>query len=112
MLAWREFYSEVSTYTPTISISPLSSSSPTSLCTGNIPDWVDGEGDGCDWYEWNDVPGCEVIVDNTTVPGGVHKSSTWALNLSIVERQLVLILFKTTVPYTSRCMVQWYYQLS
>jgi hypothetical protein len=43
---------------PTTSIS-LSSSSPT-LCTGNTPDWVDGEGYGCDWYEENVVPGCEI----------------------------------------------------
>jgi hypothetical protein len=46
------------TASPTTSISPSSSSSPTS-CTGNTPDWVDGEGYGCDWYEENDVPGCE-----------------------------------------------------
>jgi hypothetical protein len=60
-------------YTPTISISPLSSSSPTyplttsispstsspTLCTGNTPDWVDEDSYGCDWYEKNDVPGCE-----------------------------------------------------
>jgi hypothetical protein len=30
------------------------------LCTGTTPDWVDGVGDECDWYERNDVPGCEV----------------------------------------------------
>jgi hypothetical protein len=47
------------TYSPTISISPSSSSSPSSSCTGNTPDWVDGDGDGCDWYERNDVLGCE-----------------------------------------------------
>ena len=46
------------TIAPTTSISPTSSSSPT-LCAGNTPDWVDGYGDGCDWYEENDVPGCE-----------------------------------------------------
>jgi hypothetical protein len=46
------------TASPTTSISPSTSSSPT-LCTGNTPDWVDGDGDGCDWYERNDVPGCE-----------------------------------------------------
>jgi hypothetical protein len=46
------------TASPTTSISPSSSSSPT-LCTGNTPDWVDGVGDGCDWYEENDEPGCE-----------------------------------------------------
>ena len=33
---------------------------PTLSCTGNTPDWVDGDGDGCDWYKWNDVPGCEL----------------------------------------------------
>jgi hypothetical protein len=45
------------TYPPTISISPSSSSSPT-LCTGNTPDWVDGEGYGCGSYEELDFPGC------------------------------------------------------
>jgi hypothetical protein len=47
------------TASPTTSISPTSSSSPT-YCTGNTPDWVDGDGDGCDWYKENDLPGCEV----------------------------------------------------
>jgi protocatechuate 3,4-dioxygenase beta subunit len=28
------------------------------LCT-DTPDWVDGEGDGCDWYKENNEPGCE-----------------------------------------------------
>jgi hypothetical protein len=37
---------------------------------------------------------------NPLLSGGVHKSSTWALNLSIVERQLVLIVDNTTVPST------------
>jgi hypothetical protein len=46
------------TVAPTTSISPSSSSSPT-ICTGNTPDWVDGCGEGCDWYEENDDPGCE-----------------------------------------------------
>jgi hypothetical protein len=31
----------------------------TTLCTNVNPDWVDGYGDGCDWYEENDDPGCE-----------------------------------------------------
>jgi hypothetical protein len=48
------------TIAPTTSISPTSSSSPT-LCTVINPDWVDGEGDGCDWYEWNDILGCEIM---------------------------------------------------
>jgi hypothetical protein len=46
------------TMSPTKSISPLSKTSPT-LCTGNTPDWVDGFGTGCNWYEKIDVPGCE-----------------------------------------------------
>ena len=29
------------------------------LCTNVNPDWVDGGGDGCDWYEEKDDPGCE-----------------------------------------------------
>ena len=39
-----------------------SSSSPTSptpkSCTGNTPNWQDSYGDGCEWYEVNDTPGC------------------------------------------------------
>jgi hypothetical protein len=29
------------------------------VCTGNTENWVDSYGDGCDWYEQNDLPGCE-----------------------------------------------------
>jgi hypothetical protein len=28
------------------------------MCTGNTVGWVDEDGDGCDWYEANDLPGC------------------------------------------------------
>jgi len=31
---------------------------PSSPCADNTPDWVDLSGDGCDWYERMDVPGC------------------------------------------------------
>jgi hypothetical protein len=24
----------------------------------DTPNWVDADGDGCDWYEENDLPGC------------------------------------------------------
>jgi trypsin len=27
-------------------------------CTGSTANWVDSWGDGCDWYESNDIPGC------------------------------------------------------
>ena len=44
-----------------------SSSSPTSptpnpstSCTGNTPNWKDVDGDGCEWYESYDTPGCEL----------------------------------------------------
>ena len=30
-----------------------------SACMGNTENWVDSYGDGCDWYELNDLPGCE-----------------------------------------------------
>ena len=58
------------TASPTTSMSPSSSSSPT-LCTNVNPDWVDGYGVGCDWYEENDVPGCEeygelIAIDGST----------------------------------------------
>lgn len=29
-----------------------------SSCTGSTLNWVDVAGDGCDWYEENDLPGC------------------------------------------------------
>jgi len=47
-----------SMYSPTKSPSPTTSSKPSS-CTGNTANWVDSEGDGCNWYELNDSPGCE-----------------------------------------------------
>ena len=46
------------TYSPTKSPSPTASSRP-SVCMGNTENWVDVDGDGCDWYEQNDLPGCE-----------------------------------------------------
>ena len=46
------------TYPPTKSPSPSASPRP-SVCTGNTENWVDSYGDGCDWYEQNDLPGCE-----------------------------------------------------
>ncbi len=33
---------------------------PTSPCTGNTPGWVDIVGDGCEWYEASDHPGCPI----------------------------------------------------
>jgi hypothetical protein len=57
------------TYAPTTSISPTSSSSPT-FCTGNTPDWVDGEDDGCDWYEENNVRGCEINGESSPAVDG------------------------------------------
>ena len=36
---------------------------PTSPCDGNTPGWTDVDGDGCDWYEANDFPGCPLYGD-------------------------------------------------
>jgi secreted trypsin-like serine protease len=43
-----------------LKLSPTASPtfSPT-VCTGNTENWVDFFGDGCNWYEQNDLPGCE-----------------------------------------------------
>ena len=48
-----------------------SSSSPTSptpnpstSCTGNTPNWKDVDGDGCEWYESWDKPGCPNYGDS------------------------------------------------
>jgi hypothetical protein len=45
------------TYEPTKSPSPTATFSP-SKCTGNTPNWLNINLDGCDWYEENDLPGC------------------------------------------------------
>ncbi len=46
------------TYSPTKSPSSTTSTMP-SACIGNTENWVDSAGDGCEWYEQNDLPGCE-----------------------------------------------------
>ncbi len=40
---------------PSVSSNPSDSPKPSSCDT---PGWVDRDGDGCDWYERNDSPGC------------------------------------------------------
>ncbi|KAL3809341.1 hypothetical protein ACHAXA_003230 [Cyclostephanos tholiformis] len=35
-----------------------------SSCTGSTPNWVDSAGDGCDWYESHDSPGCDDYGDS------------------------------------------------
>ena len=39
------------TSSPTVTQAP-------SICMGSTPGWEDKDGDGCDWYEENNVPGC------------------------------------------------------
>ncbi len=47
------------TYSPTTSQSPTAPTpKPTSPCTGNTPNWTDSFGDGCEFYEQYDAPGC------------------------------------------------------
>ena len=41
------------THSPTVSKAPV-----TPPCTGSTPNWKDWAGDGCEWYEANDTPGC------------------------------------------------------
>ena len=48
---------------------------PTYPCTGNTPDWVDSYGDGCDWYENNDVPGCDSYGSDYDGGVGVAKEN-------------------------------------
>ena len=50
------------TLSPTKSLNPTTTSSP-SLCTGNTPNWTNAYGDGCDWYEEYDLPGCPWLGD-------------------------------------------------
>ena len=35
-----------------------------SSCTGSTPNWKDLYGDGCEWYESADKPGCPHYGDN------------------------------------------------
>ena len=51
-----------STYWPTFATVPTPK--PTSPCSGSTPDWTDSAGDGCEWYEAFDRPGCPVYGDD------------------------------------------------
>jgi hypothetical protein len=48
--------SKTASPTETPTASPSVSQVPT-VCV-DTPNWVDKDGDGCDWYEENDLPGC------------------------------------------------------
>jgi hypothetical protein len=45
------------TDSPTVNEDPTTSDS-SSMCIENTVGWVDSSGDGCYWYEANDLPGC------------------------------------------------------
>ena len=47
------------TYPPTVSKPPVSPP-----CTGSTPNWKDSYGDGCEWYESEDKPGCPNYGDS------------------------------------------------
>ena len=47
------------TYSPTVSKPPVSPP-----CTGSTPNWKDVDGDGCEWYESWDKPGCPSTGDS------------------------------------------------
>ncbi|KAL3817407.1 hypothetical protein ACHAXA_011036 [Cyclostephanos tholiformis] len=59
MTPWpsTNFNFEWPTYSPTVTQAPTTSAAP-SNCIGNTAGWVDSYGDGCDWYEAMDLPGC------------------------------------------------------
>ena len=58
------------TYWPTIAPEPTAK--PTSPCTGSTPGWTDSAGDGCEWYEAVDRPGCPLYGhEYGTEEGGV-----------------------------------------
>ena len=47
------------TPSPTISTSPTITLTPApTVCTGSTPNFKDSVGDGCEWYEMFDAPGC------------------------------------------------------
>ena len=52
---------------PSVSSNPSDSPKPSSCDT---PGWVDRYGDGCDWYEENDLPGCPNFGDDDGGTGG------------------------------------------
>jgi hypothetical protein len=43
---------------PTAKPTAKPTTSPTTSECLDTPNWVDKDGDGCDWYEENDYPGC------------------------------------------------------
>ena len=38
---------------------------------GNTPNWTDEFGDGCEWYQMSDLPGCPELGDLYEGPNGV-----------------------------------------
>ena len=68
-------YPPFPSYPPTVTRSPTTpvptypptatqpTRSPVIPCTGNTPGWVDSVGDGCEWYEFYDSPGCRFFGD-------------------------------------------------
>ena len=106
------------TPSPTVTGAPSLSARP-SVCTGNTVGWVDVAGDGCDWYEVNDLPGCPhhgnshdggsgVANDHCCFCAGTGVSATTRIGLNsfrysfedffLVSRYLTILPSLPTVP--------------
>ena len=77
---WSPTVSPYPTYGPYPTVSPTTSSDPSttsspSLCTGNTPNWTNAYGDGCDWYEEYDLPGCPWLGDRYNGIMGVARDN-------------------------------------
>ncbi|KAK1733314.1 hypothetical protein QTG54_016031 [Skeletonema marinoi] len=72
---------------PTYSPTPPTSTS--SSCTGSTPGWTDIDGDGCDWYEMNDSPGCPLYGDSHVGElGSANENCCYCFSTDVVTPSL------------------------
>ena len=58
-------------------------------CAGNTIGWVDSKGDGCDWYEAMDLPGCPIFGRSYEGSMGVADDNCCfcaGTNVSVISR--------------------------
>jgi hypothetical protein len=53
------------------------------MCSSNTPNWVDSFGDGCDWYEKNDYPGCPIYGHESGYMGSASENCCYCFPLSL-----------------------------
>jgi len=107
--------------TPLPSTASVPVSAPTSTCTGSTPGWVNVYGNGCDWYEQNDLPGCPyfgayVGIDDSTgeliigEPGSVGNGNCcYCFGTAVSKSEIIKVsnVFHTTLTNAqpSHCFV-------